>query len=770
MSIDAYHQKYGKMLDPKEVSVTLPDGRVITFETGRIAKQARGAAVAKMGDAFVLSTVCYGEEKEGDFFPLTVEYREKAYAAGRLPGGYNKREAGRPSDEETLSARIIDRPIRPMFPENFTREVQVIVQVLSADRKFAPDVLGVSAASLSIGLSELPFEQQVAAVRVAVVDGQNIVMPTYEQMACADLDLVVAGTEDSVCMVEGGAYEVSEDTMINAILAGHEAIKLMCKAQQELVDRCAKPKMELKPQHVGEAHEKLLATVKEVVWDELNKDVHSNMVKTDFYPAMADLCAKMLEDERILAIIGKDEEQDPALVADAKAIFSDYERTAMREMILNEDVRLDGRTTTEVRPIEIELGVLPSAHGSAIFQRGETQGLVVCTLGSKADEQRYESLQGEGSKSYMLHYNFPPYCVGECKRLGMSRREIGHGHLAERSLAAVLPLPEDFPYTIRVVSEIQESNGSSSMASVCGGCLSLMDAGVPIKAPVAGVAMGLISEKGSVKEGGKIKILTDITGTEDHLGDMDFKVTGTAEGITAFQMDIKIRGITPELMREALEQARQGRLHILGKMAELGLAAPRPKVSEKAPTMIKMRIPTNKIRDVIGSGGSVIKGMQSQTGCTINIDDDGNIDIAAPSGKAAAVCRRMIEELTAEPEPGRKYKGKVKTIQPFGAFVEILPGRDGLVHISELADHRVDKVEDVVHVGDEVEVLCLGVDPKGKVKLSMKALLPPKAAPAAEAPASKTVATDNTSGAIEGVVVGAALAGLAESMDDSVEA
>ena len=688
MSIDAYHQKYGKMLDPKEVSVTLPDGRVITFETGRIAKQARGAAVAKMGDAFVLSTVCYGEEKEGDFFPLTVEYREKAYAAGRLPGGYSKREAGRPSDEETLSARIIDRPIRPMFPENFTREVQVIVQVLSADRKFAPDVLGVSAASLSIGLSELP----------------------YEQMACADLDLVVAGTEDSVCMVEGGAYEVSEDTMINAILAGHEAIKLMCKAQQELVDRCAKPKMELKPQHVGEAHEKLLATVKEVVWDELNKDVHSNMVKTDFYPAMADLCAKMLEDERILAIIGKDEEQDPALVADAKAIFSDYERTAMREMILNEDVRLDGRTTTEVRPIEIELGVLPSAHGSAIFQRGETQGLVVCTLGSKADEQRYESLQGEGSKSYMLHYNFPPYCVGECKRLGMSRREIGHGHLAERSLAAVLPLPEDFPYTIRVVSEIQESNGSSSMASVCGGCLSLMDAGVPIKAPVAGVAMGLISEKGSVKEGGKIKILTDITGTEDHLGDMDFKVTGTAEGITAFQMDIKIRGITPELMREALEQARQGRLHILGKMAELGLAAPRPHVSEKAPTMIKMRIPTNKIRDVIGSGGSVIKGI-------------------------AAVCRRMIEELTAEPEPGRKYKGKVKTIQPFGAFVEILPGRDGLVHISELADHRVDKVEDVVHVGDEVEVLCLGVDPKGKVKLSMKALLPPK--PVAEAPAAE---------------------------------
>ncbi len=520
------------MLDPKEVFVNLPDGRVITFETGRIAKQARGSAVAKMGDAFVLSTVCYGEEKDGDFFP-TVEYREKSYAAGRLPGGYSKREPGRPSDEEILSARIIDRPIRPMFPENFTREVQVIVQVLSSDKKFAPDVLGVSAASLSIGLSELPFEQQVAAVRVAVVDGQNIVMPTYDQVAVADLDLVVAGTEDSVCMVEGGAYEVSEDTMIGAILAGHEVIKEMCKAQQQLVERCSKPKMELKPKFVGEEHDKLVATVKEVVWDELNKDVHSNMVKTDFYPAMADLCAKMLEDERILAIVGKDEAQDAALVADAKAIFSDLERTAMREMILNEDVRLDGRKTTEVRPIEIEMGVLPRAHGSAIFQRGETQGLVICTLGTKADEQRFESMQGEGSKSYMLHYNFPPFSVGECKKLGLSRREIGHGHLAERSLAAVLPLPEDFPYTIRVVSEIMESNGSSSMASVCGGCLSLMDAGVPIKAPVAGIAMGLISEKGSVKEGGKIKILSDITGTEDHLGDMDFKVTGTAEGITA---------------------------------------------------------------------------------------------------------------------------------------------------------------------------------------------------------------------------------------------
>lgn len=727
-----------KMLDPKEVVVTLPDGRTIRLETGRLAKQAAGAAVVQMGDAFLLSTVCFGPEKEADFFPLTVEYREKAYAAGRLPGGYLKREAGRPSDEETLSARVIDRPIRPMFPENFSREVQVIVQVLSADKKFAPDVLGVSAASLCIGLSELPFEEQVAAVRVAVVDGKPIVCPSYEEVSISDLDLVVAGTVNSVCMVEGGAYEASEDTMIGAILAGHDVIKLLCKAQQDLVDRCAKEKMVLASKNFGEEHEKLAATIKEVIYTELFNTLHTPMVKTDHYPAMAALEAKALADERVTAIVGEDEK----LKADAKNIFHDLERNTMREMILNEGVRIDGRKTTEVRPIEIELDVLPRAHGSAVFQRGETQGLVICTLGTKSDEQRYESLQGEGSKSYMLHYNFPPFSVGEVKRLGLSRREIGHGHLAERSLNAILPAPEDFPYTIRIVSEILESNGSSSMASVCGGCLSLMDAGVPIKAPVAGIAMGLISEKGSVNEGGKIEILTDITGTEDHLGDMDFKITGTAEGITAFQMDIKIKGITPELMRQALDQAKAGRLHILGKMSELGLAAPRPQLSDRAPVMLKMHIPTNKIREVIGSGGSVIKGMQAQTGCQISIDDSGFIEIAAPNGKAGDVCRRMIEELTAEPEPGRIYKGKVKTIQPFGAFVEILPGRDGLVHISELADHRVERVEDIVQVGSEVTVMCLGVDPKGKVKLSMKALLEKPAAPAEEAaPSEPTIET-----------------------------
>ncbi len=711
-----------QMLKAEESFVKLPDGREVRFETGRLAKQAAGSAVVQMGDAFLLATVCFGPEKDTDFFPLTVEYREKAYAAGRLPGGYVKRE-GRPSDEETLRARIIDRPIRPMFPENFNREVQVIVQVLSADRGFDQDTLGVSASSLAIGLSELPFEEQVAAVRVAVVDGKPVVNPTHAQMECCELDMVVAGTANSVCMVEGGAYEVSEETMISAIQAGHDVIKILCKAQQEIVDKFAKAKMVLSPKHKGEAHEQLLGALKAVAMDELVATLRVPMVKTQHYPAMAALEKKTFEDERIKTLLGDSSE----MLSDAKDIFHDMVRDTMRHMILNEGVRIDGRKTTDIRPIEIQLGVLPRSHGSAIFQRGETQGLVTCTLGTKSDEQRFENLQGEGSKSYMLHYNFPPFSVGEVKKLGMSRREIGHGHLAERSLNAVLPLPEDFPYTIRIVSEIMESNGSSSMASVCGGSLSLMDAGVPISGPVAGIAMGLISEKGSVSEGGKIEILSDITGTEDHLGDMDFKVTGTERGITAFQMDIKIKGITPELMGKALEQAKQGRLHIIGKMKELGLAAPRPRLSEKAPTMLKMRIPTNKIRDVIGPGGSVIKGMQAQTGCQVNIDDDGKIEIAAPNGKAGDAVRRMIEEITSEAEPGRIYKGKVKTIQPFGAFVEILPGRDGLIHISELADHRVEKVEDVLHIGDEVTVKCLGVDPKGKIKLSIKALTAPAA-------------------------------------------
>jgi len=707
-----------KMLKAEEASLNLADGRKLRFETGRLAKQAAGSAFVQIGDAAILATVCFGPEIAADFFPLTVEYKEKAYATGRLPGGYIKRE-GRPSEDEILTARIIDRPIRPMFPENFNREVQVVVQVLSADRSFDPGVFGVAAASLAIGLSDLPFEEQVAAVRVAVVEGKPIVNPTYAQLEASDLELVVSGTEHSVVMVEGGAYEADEKTLIEAVQAGHEVIKAMCHAQAELVARCAKTKLVLKPKHASEETAKALELVKSVVKSELDVILHADMVKTQLYPAIAKLQEKMLTDDRIKAFIGEDDGKK----AEIKSIYSDLERTEMRNMILNEGRRIDGRKTTDIRPIEIQMQVLPSVHGSAVFQRGETQALVTCTLGTKADEQRVETLQGEASKSYMLHYNFPPFSVGEVKRMGsISRREIGHGHLAERSLAPVLPHPDDFPYTLRVVSEILESNGSSSMASVCGGSLSLMDAGVPIKSPVAGIAMGLISEKEKVSEGGKLVILSDITGTEDHLGDMDFKVTGTKDGITAFQMDIKIKGITPELMGRALDQAKQGRLHILGKMAELGLAGPRPKLSEKAPVMMQMRVPTGKIRDVIGPGGSIIKGIQAQTGATINISDDGRVDIAAPNGRIGDLARRMVEEIVAEAEVGRIYKGKVKSIVAFGAFVEILPGKDGLVHVSELADHRVDKVEDVLQLGDEISVKCIGIDPKGKVKLSIKAL------------------------------------------------
>jgi polyribonucleotide nucleotidyltransferase len=700
------------MLKAEEAFVTLADGRQMRLETGRLAKQAAGAAVIQVGDTVILATVCFGPDKDADFFPLTVEYKEKAYSTGRFPGGYIKRE-GRPSEDEILTARIIDRPIRPMFPENFTREVQVVVQVLSTDRNFVPGVFGVSAASLAIGLSELPFEEQVAAVRVAVIDGKPVVNPSYAQAETSDVEMIVSGTMNSVVMVEGGAFEVDEQTLVDAVLAGHEVIKTMCKAQQELVDRCAKAKMVLVPKNSAEDIAKATELVKTVVLADLDKLLHADMVKSTLYPAVAKLQEKLLADDRVKAYIGDSD----AKKAEIKMVYGDLERTEMRNMILNEGRRIDGRKTTDIRHIEIQTQVLPSVHGSTVFQRGETQALVTCTLGTKADEQRIETLQGDASKNYMLHYNFPPFSVGEVKRMGtVGRREIGHGHLAERSLSPVLPHPEDFPYTIRIVSEILESNGSSSMASVCGGSLALMDAGVPIKSPVAGIAMGLISGNG------KVEILSDITGTEDHLGDMDFKVTGTKDGITAFQMDIKIKGITAELMGKAMSQARAGRLHILGKMAELGLANPRPKLSEKAPVMIQMRVPTAKIREVIGPGGAVIKGIQAQTGATVNISDDGRVDIAAPNGKVGEIARKMIEEIVSEAEVGRIYKGKVKSIVAFGAFVEILPGKDGLVHVSELADHRVDRVEDVLQLGDEISVKCIGVDPKGKVKLSIKAL------------------------------------------------
>jgi len=699
--------KYEDMLKKTEVIAQLGDEKSIRFETGRLAKQAAGSTLIQMGDAVLLATVCYGPEKEDqDFFPLTVEYREKAYAAGRFPGGYIKREA-RPSEEEILTARIIDRPIRPMFPDGFTREVQVIINVLSADPKMNTGALGVSGASLAIGLSDLPFEEQVAAVRVAVVDGKNIVNPTHEEMEIADLELVVGGTQTSVCMVEGGAWEVPEETVIGAIMAGHEVVKEMCRKQQELIDMVHSG---VKQEFIApEPDAELVEKIKAYAVPKLQELFHVDMVKTEHYPAMDKLQAEVVE------FLG---EEYADRTGEVKSIFKDIERTEMRNMILAEGRRIDGRKTDEIRPIEIETSVLPGTHGSALFQRGETQGLVTCTLGTKADEQRVESLQGEGFKNYMLHYNFPPFSVGEAKRVGsVSRREVGHGHLAERSLSPVLPHPDDFPYTIRLVSEILESNGSSSMASVCGGSLALMDTGVPIKEPVAGIAMGLISE------GDQVQILSDITGTEDHLGDMDFKVTGTSTGITAFQMDIKIRGIDADLMARAMEQAKAGRMHILEKMKTLGLAEPRAEMSDNAPTIIKFKIPSNKIRDIIGPGGATIKHIQSTTGTDINVTDDGSVQIFAPMAKAGKVAHRMLEEIVADIEPGRVYNGKVKSIVTFGAFVEVLPGKEGLVHISEIARERIDKVEDVLSLGDEVKVKCIGVDPRGKVKLSMKALL-----------------------------------------------
>ena len=697
------------MLSKIEEVIEFADGKSIRFETGRVAKQAAGSVVVQMGDAVTLCTMCYGPEKQVDFFPLTVEYREKAYAAGKIPGGYLKREA-RPSDTEILCARLIDRPIRPMFPENFSREVQVILNVMSSDATFSNDILGVSAASVAVGLSDIPFEEQVAAVRVIKVGDNYIINPTNAEQEEADLEMLLAGTESSVVMVEGGSWEVSEEDIIGAITAGHEAIKKLCIGQIALVAKAGKEKFEVT---TPETNQELFAKVESLTVAKLQETFKTPMVKTNHYPAMAKM------QEELLAEFSEEELAENA--AEIKEYFGEIKKREMREQILRDGIRIDGRKPDEVRGIEIENAVLPSTHGSALFQRGETQALVTCTLGTKSDEQRVDTLHGEIQKNYMLHYNFPPFSVGECKRVGsVSRREIGHGHLAERSLNPVLPHPEDFPYTIRIVSEIMESNGSSSMASVCGGALSLMDAGVPIKAPVAGIAMGLIAD------GDRTKILSDITGTEDHLGDMDFKITGTEEGITAYQMDIKIKGITPELMAEALNQAKAGRSHILGEMNKV-LSEAKAELNERAPAILSMKIDPKKIRDVIGPGGNIIRGIQSNTGTDISITDDGAVTIAAPGSKAGKIALKMVEEIVAEAEVDRIYKGKVKSIVNFGAFVEILPGKEGLVHISEFGDGHVKKVEDHISLGDEISVKCIGVDPRGKIKLSLKALKPEEA-------------------------------------------
>jgi polyribonucleotide nucleotidyltransferase len=696
----------------REVSVEIAPGKTMSIQIGKLAKQAHGSAVVRMGDTSILVTACEGKPAAFDFFPLTVEYREAAWSAGRIPGGYFKRE-GKPSEKEILTCRIIDRPLRPSFPDGYMNEVQIIGTVLSADDKHDPDVLGLVGGAAAVWLSpRFPVAEPIAGVRVVLVDGEYIVNPTYEETERAELELVMAASEKSISMVEGGAFEVPEQKLIEALEVGHKAIRKIIAAIRELQALVGVTKnaweapakdQELWTKVAGLVQAKFLATFR------------GKHPKTVLYPALDAIKA---EAKTALAT-----ELDEAKLKLAMNYLDDIKRDAMREVILTDGIRPDGRATHETRPAECEVAVLPRAHGSALFQRGETLGLVTATLGTRTDEQRIDSLRGETFKNYMLHYNFPPYSVGEVKRVGSTgRREIGHGHLAERSLAPVLPTPDTFPYTLRVVSEILESNGSSSMASVCGGSLALMDAGVPIKEPVAGIAMGLIAE------GDRIAVLSDITGTEDHLGDMDFKICGTTQGITGFQMDIKLdNGLPEEILRKALEQARQGRANFLGAM-NAALSESRKEISQFAPAILSLKIPEDKIRELIGPGGKVIRGIQDESGATVNVDDGGNVTISAVVRKAGQKAFRMIQEMMMEAEVGKTYpNAKVKSITSFGAFVEFLPGKEGLVHISELENRRVEKVEDVVALGDQIAVKCIGIDGQGKVRLSRRATLAPVA-------------------------------------------
>ena len=684
----------------KEIEIS---GKKFSIETGMLAKQANGSAMVRYGDTMVLVAVCASTKpkEQIDFFPLTVEYREKAYAAGKIPGGFFKREA-RPSEKEILSARCVDRPIRPLFPEGMRNEVQVMATVVSQDPDNDADILAITAASVALSISDTPFNGPIAGVRVGEVDGEIVINPTFGQIEQSTMDMVVAGSRESILMVEGAGFEISEETMINGILKAHEEIKKLVALQEELVRECGKEKFAVVPREMNAA---LVDRIKTASTERIQA-----------YIAVAgkkerQQAANTLREEVKAALLPEFPECDKTV----ETVIHDLEKDFMREQILSKGIRVDGRRTTEIRPITCQVGVLPRVHGSAIFTRGETQALVAATLGTKLDEQKIDALHGESYKDYMFHYNFPPFSTGEVRPIrGTSRREIGHGNLAERSLAAVLPVKDKFPYTIRVVSEILESNGSSSMASVCGGSLALMDAGVPVKSPVAGIAMGLIKEKE------RVAVLSDILGMEDHLGDMDFKVTGTRAGITAFQMDIKISGITPEIMRTALEQARAGRLHILERM-DATLSAPKPDLSIYAPRILSLKIAVEDIGAIIGPQGKIIKEMQEKTGTTICVEDDGSVFISSPGGIGAPEAKAMIERIVAKPEIGAIYTGRVRGIQTFGAFVEYLPGKEGLVHISELAPQRVARVEDVLNIGDEVRVKLLSVDPDtGKVRLSKK--------------------------------------------------
>ncbi len=682
-------------------------GRKLTIETGRMAKQAAGSAMVQYGDTMVLAAVTVSENLSPlPFFPLTVEYKEKSYAAGKIPGGFIKRE-GRPHDEEILSARIIDRSIRPLFPEGFKNEVQVFVYVISADQENDADVLALMAVSFALNASRIPFLAPIAGVRLGRLQDKWVINPTFQQLEFSDIDMVIAGSRDSIVMVEGGALEVSEDDVIEGLTIAQKGIRELIGIQEELLKNTRVEKMKwTKVTHPDD----LVAKVKE-----LAKGKIGEAINTPEKHARVD--AVEMVKRQVIELLTQDFPDNTKDIAD---LVGEVEYHQLRSQVIERGERVDGRKPTEVRPITVQAPILPRAHGSALFTRGQTQALVAATLGTEQDVQRLDSIDNpdESTKSFMLHYNFPPFSTGEVRPVrGTSRREIGHGNLAERALQALLPPYEEFPYTIRIVSDILESNGSSSMASVCGGSLALFDAGVPMRAACAGVAMGLITE------GGKYAILTDILGTEDHLGDMDFKVAGTENGITSIQMDIKVEGLDLKIMREALAQAKDGRLHILREMSK-ALPEPRADLSPYAPRIVTVQISPEKIGDLIGPKGKTIRGIQEETGAEITVDDTGRVTIAAVGGEALERARAMIKALTAEPVIGEIYEGTVKSTTAFGAFVEIMPGTEGLVHISELKHGRTEKTEDVVKKGDRVKVKLLDRDERGRLRLSMKALLP----------------------------------------------
>jgi len=680
-------------------------GRTIVFETGKMAKQASGSVVVSSGDIKVLVTVvAENESKDLGFLPLTIEYQERMYAAGRIPGSYFRREIGRPSEKEVLTCRMIDRPLRPLFPDGYSSETQLIATVFSADQEFDPDILAMNGASAALMLSDIPFAGPVAAARVGYIDGQYVLNPSKSQLEKSQISLVVAGTRTAVVMVEGRAGEMSEDVVLEAIFFAHAGIQPLIDLQLRLQEQAGKVKrVVVAPIVNNDLKEKVeaaaVAGMEEVV------TIADKMARSSRYSQLK---------AEVLAQIDPSLYETPGQVKD---LLSAYKKRVMRDRIVSKGLRLDGRSFEEVRPITCEVGILPRAHGSALFTRGETQALVIGTLGSERDEQHLEGLGGDVYRRFMLHYNFPPFCVGEVRRLsGPSRRDIGHGTLARRGIEAVLPAGDIFPYTLRVVSEVLESNGSSSMATVCGASLALMDAGVPVKAPVSGVAMGLI------KEGNQVVVLTDILGDEDHLGDMDFKVVGTREGITGLQMDIKIDGVDREIMAKALAQAKTGRIHILEKMEE-ALGSPRALVSEHAPKYVTIKIHPDKIRDIIGPGGKIIREMTAEYDSKIDVEDDGTIKIFSNSNEMANALIKRIQQITAVPEVGKIYEGEVRTIKDFGAFVQIFPGTDGMVHISELANERVKNVTDVVKEGDIIKVKVIEVDSRGRIRLSRKAAL-----------------------------------------------